>query len=353
MRIGIDADPVGRDGSGNETYLRGLIGAMDGLTAPSDQLVLFGSNPIALEETTRRKSEIVGCPPGLRGELRLGRSMQKSKLDAAIAHYNLPIGLRLPVASIVHDVAFLRVPETFKPHQVMRLRLSIRRTVTSSAATITVSEFSKRELLEVYPKLPAERVVVAPNAAGAQYFERATPDELDEVRNKYRLPHEFALTVGNVQPRKNLRRTAVAATRCGIPLVVVGRPHGRALDGPVASAQWLGYVPPAELPLLYQLCTTFCYTSIYEGFGLPVIEALASGAVVVTSNTSALPEVAGPAAILADPLSVEAIADALNRSLTDTRERERLISEGPVQASRFSWATSAGRVLERLRSLAR
>jgi glycosyltransferase involved in cell wall biosynthesis len=279
--------------------------------------------------------------------------MRRQQVDVALAHYNLPIGIGRPVATIVHDVAFLRVPETFTTRQAMRLRLSIRRSVMRSEATVTVSEFSKRELLDCYPRLDPDRVVVAPNAAGARFFDRPESDELEAVRKRYGLPGNFVLAVGNVQPRKNLARTAEAAARCGVPLVVAGHRHGKHLEGPVAAAGWLGYVPDTELVALYRLCTVFCYVSLYEGFGLPVIEALASGAVVLTSQTSAMPEVAGQAALFADPLSVDSIAHQLAIALGDEGLRNRLKVAGPVRAKHYSWRDSAAAVLDRVRQLAR
>lgn len=352
MRFAIDADPVGRDGSGNETYLRGLLGAMDTLVEPGEELVLFGSRPEALAGLGLRSASVVGCASGLRGELKLGRSISRRDVDAVLAHYNLPLGLRQPVATIVHDVAFLRVPKTFARRQALRLRLSIRRSVLRSDAIVTGSEFSKRELLESYPALDEDRVVVAPSAADSTYFERQSSQALDSVRRRYGLPDVFVLSVGNLQPRKNLVRTAEAAARCGVPLVAAGRRHGRRLEGPIDSIRWLGYVPGPDLAALYQLCTVFCYVSIYEGFGLPVLEALASGSVVVTSSTTALPEVAGAAAVLADPLSVDSVTEALSRALGDEGLRRRLKVDGPTRAREYSWLTSGGLVLDRMRRLA-
>jgi glycosyltransferase involved in cell wall biosynthesis len=352
LRFAIDSDPIGRDGSGNETYLTGLLRGMDTLAEPGEELILFGSEPRALNELGLHSASVVACRPGLGGEIGLGRKMRRQHIDVVLAHYNLPIAVRKPVATIVHDVAFLRVPDTFARRQAARLRLSVHRSVMNSEATVTVSEFSKRELLDCFPRLDDKRIVVAPNAADPGYFERLSSDNLEATRKRYELPRQFVLAVGNIQPRKNLARTAEAAGRCGIPLVVVGRQHGLALDGPVKAAKWLGYVPGTDLVALYQLCTVFCYVSLYEGFGLPVVEALASGAVVVTSDNSGTAEVAGDAAVLADPVSVDSVIDAMGRALGDSQLRERLQCEGPNRARRYSWIRSASIVFERLRRLA-
>jgi glycosyltransferase involved in cell wall biosynthesis len=353
LKLGVDSDPIGRDGSGNETYLRGLLHAADQLTEPGDEIVLFGSRPEALRGLGLTSASVVGCRPGMLGEVALGRMMRRRRVDVALAHYNLPIGIGRPVATIVHDVAFLRVPETFTTLQRARLRLSVRRSVMRSEAIVTVSEFSKRELLDCYPGLVSGRVVVAPNAAGGRFFDRPNCHQLEVVKKRYGLPEDFVLAVGNVQPRKNLQRTAEAAARCGVPLVVVGRRHGKNLQGPIAAAKWLGYVPDADLVALYRLCTVFSYVSLYEGFGLPVVEALASGAVVLTSKASAMPEVADQAALLADPLSVDSIANQLEKALCDEGLRNRLKEAGPVRAKHYSWRGSAAAVLHRMRQLAR
>ena len=353
MRIAVDADPIGRDGSGNETYLRGLLEGMAAAVRADEEMVLFGSRPEALTAMGLPCSRAVACRPGLLGDLTLGPSMRRHRPDAVLAHYNLPVGTGAPTATIVHDVAFLRVPETFAPAQRLRLRWSIRRSVARSAAVVTVSEFSKAEMLDCYPGLDAEAVVVAPNAAGEAYFHEPAPSRLSEVRDRYQLPGQFVLGVGNIQPRKNLATAARAAQRCGVPLVVAGRRHGRADDLDGLPIKWLGYVPGADLVALYRLASVFCYVSLYEGFGLPVIEALAAGAVVVTSSRSALPEVAGDAAVLADPTSLDAVAHALETALGDDQLRARLARAGPLRARHYSWADSGASVLDCLRDLRR
>lgn len=351
MRIGIDADPIGRDGSGNETYLRGLLRGLDVARDATDELILFGSRPESLRSLGLSSAQVVGCRGGIVGEVTLGSQMTSANVDAVIAHYNLPLKLKAPAVTIVHDVAFLKLPDTFARRQRLRLRASVHRSVSRSGATVTVSEFSKSELLGCYPRLQPEDVVVAPNAADEDYFVRRDATDLVEIKKRYSLPDTFVLSVGNIQPRKNLARTSAAAVRCGVPLVVAGRRHGKRLADSPSDVRWLGYVPRADLAVLYQLCTVFCYVSLYEGFGLPVVEALASGAVVVTSSTSALPEVAGGTAVLADPVSVDSIEGSLVRALGDTQLRDRLRTLGPDRARAFSWRSSAERVLGTLRAL--
>ena len=249
---------------------------------------------------------------------------------------------RLPAgAGDLHDASGVKAPAFDTPQ---------RDAIGSHRHGLRVLEERAPRLL---PRLDPDRLVVAPNAAGERFFNRPESDELEVVRKRYRLPANFVLAVGNVQPRKNLARTAEAAARCGVPLVVVGRHHGKDLEGPVAAAQWLGYVPDTDLVALYRLCTVFCYVSLYEGFGLPVLEALASGAVVLTSQITAMPEVAGGAALFADPLSVDSIADQLAKALGDEGLRDRLKVAGPVRAKDYSWTNSAAVVLGRVRQLAR
>lgn len=352
MRFAVDADPIGRDGSGNETYLRGIVGAMPAALGAGDELLLFGSVPEALRDAGGPDVTVIGCRSGLAGDLGLGWRMRAHRPGSVLAHYNLPLALGRPAATIVHDVAFRRVGETFPRALRARLQLSVRRSVAASAAVVTVSDFSRQELLSCYPRLEPDRVVVAPNAPKAVFGRTVGDAELADLRRRFALPSEFVLGVGNIQPRKNLRRLVGAAERCGLPLVLAGQILHARPDAVPPGARWLGRVSDEELAALYRLCSVFAYVSLYEGFGLPVIEALSAGAVVVTSDSSALPEVAGGAAVLVDPGSVDSIAAGLERAMSDTELRARLAQAGPARAASYSWSSSAAVVVETLRRIA-
>lgn len=352
MRFAVDADPIGRDGSGNETYLRGIVGGLSAALGDGDELLLFGSVPDALREAGGPDAAVIGCRSGIVGDLGLGWRMRAGRPDSVLAHYNLPLALGCPAATIVHDVAFLRVGETFPRALRARLRLSVRRSVSRSAAVVTVSEFSRQELLSCYPRLSPDRIVVAPNAPKAIFGRPVAPAELEAVRQRFGLPAEFVLGVGNIQPRKNLGRLVKAAEKCGLPLVLAGQLLHAPPDAVPSSARWLGRVGDEDLAALYRLCSVFAYVSLYEGFGLPVIEALSAGTVVVTSDCSALPEVAGGAAVLVDPGSVDSIAAGLELALSDTELRNRLAQAGPVRSAAYAWSTSAAAVMDTLRHIA-
>jgi glycosyltransferase involved in cell wall biosynthesis len=353
--LGIDADPIGRDGSGNETYLRGIVGALQPLLADDESVVLTGRNTSALQEVAGPRTQVVGLSPGWRGELGLGRGLARAGATVALGHYVSPVGFAGSKATVIHDVAYLRVPETYPAALRLRLRATVHWSVRQSAVVVTVSHFSKSELLACYRQLTSDRVVVTPDAPDPAFFEVPSPDALMSVRQRYQLPERFALTVGNLQPRKNLPRLCEAATTLGLPLVVVGQDKWRVGDT-VKHASWsgiqlVGYVPRAHLVCLYRLCQVFVYPSLYEGFGLPVVEAMAAGAPVVTSTTGALAEVAGGAAVLVDPESVEAIAEGMDRVVSSSALAASLAAGGTQRAAEFSWTKSAGVLLESMRQV--
>jgi glycosyltransferase involved in cell wall biosynthesis len=195
-------------------------------------------------------------------------------------------------------------------------------------------------------------------------FTTATPTEVANLRNALNLPVHYVLFVGTVQPRKNIARIAAAMVR----LEAVGLPHKLAIAG---KTGWLvdeverelasigrpdltirlGYVPDADLPALYSAADAFCFPSLYEGFGLPVLEAMACGTPVVTSNLSSLPEISGEAALLVDPASVDEISAALIRVLTDQEERARLTAAGLKRSREFTWSRTADETLSLLESV--
>lgn len=264
-----------------------------------------------------------------------------------------------PAATVVtvHDMS-LRLYPRFHPLRRLIINRPLQRLAIARAdAIVTVSHSTRRDLLRLHRAAPA-RVSVVHEAASPEFQPVTAPAALDEVRRSLALPERFVLYVGTVEPRKNLRRllTAMAVARgAGMPhhLVCAG-PYGwlsRDLTNEIARlgltdvVHFTGYVPFAQLPALYSLCEVFAFPSIYEGFGLPVVEALACGAPVLTSSTSSLAEIAADAAVTVDPLDVAALAQALLRLSGDPALRARLRAAGPARAASFSWAQAARDVL--------
>jgi alpha-1,3-rhamnosyl/mannosyltransferase len=259
------------------------------------------------------------------------------------------------VATIVHDVSYIRHSDTFPAALAWRLKLLTPITLRRSRLLVTVSEFSRHELLDVYPWLDPDKIVVTPNAPSERLFDEPAPTELERVRAEYQLPDAFVLTVGNLQPRKNLPRLADATVALDLPLIVCGQSGWEQQKvSPALSAssvRWLGYVPDGDLSVLYRLCTLMAYPSLYEGFGLPVIEAMAAGAPVVTSNSSALEEVAAGCAELVDPTDVKSIKSGLERVWSSPSRQTELRQLGRARAVEFTWARSATVLIDRLRAV--
>ena len=355
MKIALDADPIGRDGSGNETYLRGVVGGLQPLLGADDELILLGRQPAALRAIADGRTSVLAIGPGLAGEIATGRAARRAGADIFVAHYQPPLRFGGPVVTVVHDVSFRRHPEAFPRALRLRIEATVRWAVRVSALLVAGSEFSRRELLDVFPRLAPERVVVTPYAADPCFSEPVPVEEIEAVRSRYGLPGRFVLAVGNLQPRKNLARLSMATARLGIPLVAVGQPGwqvDRVRQGVAAEAiAWLGHVSTCELRALYRACTVFAYPSLYEGFGLPILEAMASGAPVVTSSAASMPEVAGTAAVLVDPWSVDDIAAGIAGLVESAGRRDELRARGRARAAEFSWADSAAALLTELRRL--
>jgi glycosyltransferase involved in cell wall biosynthesis len=219
----------------------------------------------------------------------------------------------------------------------------------------TVSEASRRDILRFYPWADPERVVVVPNAIDATMLEDPGPEEMDRVKERYQIRGRFVLFAGNIKPHKNLERLIAAFGRVkqrpghdDLKLFIIGDEVTRygSLRRSVESAgvrqdvRFFGFVPDRTLAALYRLASVFAFPSLYEGFGLPPLEAMACGTPVVTSRISSLPEVVGDAALLVDPYSVEEIALGLERVLGDEALRAVLVERGRARVRDFSWKRS-------------
>ena len=267
-----------------------------------------------------------------------------------------PLGVRRHVLT-VHDAAFLDCPDCFSLRFRKWYQWLIPRLIKSARHLLTVSRFSAERLIEHF-NLSEDDVSVIPNGVDERFQPASTADQ-QRVKAQYQLPREFVLTLGSLDPRKNLRGICRAwqsrAALQGVPLVVVGgasnvfAPH---IDTTVpTSTRFLDYLPDADLPALYSAATVFLYPSLYEGFGLPPLEAMACGTPTVVSATTALPEVVADAAVTVDPSCHESIAAGVCQALEDSKRRSLLSKAGIARARKFRWETTAHCVWNVLREI--
>jgi glycosyltransferase involved in cell wall biosynthesis len=269
-----------------------------------------------------------------------------------------PMGSRCPFNVTVHDLSFLFYPEGFRTLNRLYLRLFARLSARQARRVIAVSESTKRDVIEQYGIAP-EKVDVVYNGVDPA-FRPLPADQVSAFRTDRGLPDRFILFVGTLEPRKNIARLLQAYARlpgARPPFMLVGG-KGWFYDEVFslverlelgAEVHFAGYVPADDLPCWYNAADLFVYPSLYEGFGLPPLEAMACGTPVVTSTASSLPEVVGPAALLVDPTDTEALAVAMERGLTDAGLRAQMKAQGLARAADFSWSETARRTKESYR----
>jgi glycosyltransferase involved in cell wall biosynthesis len=362
VRIGIDARKLHDFGIG--TYIRNLLrelAAIDRsteyvlLTRPQDTAVAasLGDNFRAVSDTSGHYSiaEQVSIPLAVRRE----------RLDLFHApHYVLPALTPSKSVVTIHDCIHLMFPEYRRNRVSHAFAKALLHTAAHKSNRIfTVSEQSKKDILSFF-KVPPEKIVVTPNAIDDRFSAPPTDELVVNTRERYQLSHSYLLYVGNIKPHKNLERLIEAfhlirqQGRSELELIIIGDEISKlqSLRRAVHKydihryVRFLGYVPDQTLAVLYRLAAVFVFPSLYEGFGLPPLEAMASGTPVVTSNVSSLPEVVGDAAILVDPYSAESIADGVLTVLRSTHLRGELRKRGLERVKAFSWARSVQRVRE-------
>lgn len=300
--------------------------------------------------------------PGIRSLWQLTRSLRSLKLDLKGTLYHEPnyIAPRLdcPLVVTVHDLSHLRFPAWHPRARVRWLERHLPDTLARASKVITVSEFSRQEIVNLLG-LPAAKVVAIPLGLEA-HFQPQPEQRVQALVQAYGLQAQgYLLSVGTLEPRKNLSSLLAAyallppSLRRRFPLVLIGAKgwHSKHLWPKLSQLErrgevrWLGYVNDAELPAWYSGAAAFVYLSCYEGFGLPVLEAMGCGAAVLTSQGSAMALWGGEAAMLVDPLAVEAIAGALQQLLEDQALTGQLRALGLKLAARFSWAQCAHQTL--------
>lgn len=261
-----------------------------------------------------------------------------------------PLLTPCPVVVTIHDLSFIRFPSLFRPANRLYLTVLTRLSARRARRLIAVSAYTAAEVTRLLG-VPLERIDVVYHGVDPA-FHPLPADEVAAFRQRQGLPERFILFVGTLEPRKNLVRLveAFARIRDGRVGLVLAGGKGWLYDELFARVEALGlsrevifpgYVMNDELPLWYNAATVLAYPSVYEGFGLPVLEAQACSTPVLTSNVSSLPEAAGDAALMVDPYDVEALAAGLNRLLTDISLRHELRSAGLAHAKKFTWSHTA------------
>lgn len=271
-----------------------------------------------------------------------------------------PLSISRQVCTI-HDLIPLDHPEWFNPRFVALYKWLMPRLVANLQHVIAISEFTKGRVIEHF-QIDPKKVSVVPNGVDSA-FRPCSPERVKEVRKRIGLGEKpYVLCVSSLEPRKNLKRLLEAWTRLPqalhheYQLVLAGAKGNSAVFGdaglqdPPPNALFAGYVSQEDLPALYSGAVLFAYPSLYEGFGLPPLEAMACGVPVVTSGTSSLPEVTAGAAIAVDPMNVEAVAEGLRELMTNEDLRNGLAERGLSRAAQLSWDTTAWKtwaILER------
>ena len=360
MRFSVDAHAIGQHLTGNETYIRNLLNCFAALDRRAD-FVTYLSRKTAFQEVPERfHKRLVAVNPFLRLGLDMPRRLRLDRPNVLHVQYTAPVFCPSPVVVSVHDVSFLEHPEYFTTFRALQLRLTVHRTIRSAARVLTPSEFSKRSILNAYG-LAEEKVVVLPNGVCSSFRPIARETAQRFVRSSLGLQSPFVLSVGDLQPRKNhvglihaFEKLVREYPQLTHHLVIAGKEtwyapaiRSAAKKSSVADRiHFTGFVSDEDLLRLYGACDLFAYPSFYEGFGLPILEAMACGRAVVCSNTSAMPEVADSAALLFDPRSSDELMLAMRDLLLNPELRTRMERLGLQRAAMFSWEGTAGKTLE-------
>jgi len=357
MRVVLNGSQAGNR-SGTGRYTEQLARWLPSLAQDVDVQVTWPSNaprPACDRDAFRAFHEReIGGPlsRAFYDQLRFARDARS--LDADLVHCPANVGTyrgSAPMVLTVHDLSFLEEPGWFRATRAAYYRATVTRSVRRAARVIAVSEATARDISE---RLGRERetIDVVPNGV-AERFRPESEARQAEVRGGYGLPDRFFLFYGTHEPRKNLPRLIQAwsavADECAVDLVLAGRagwkvrPIVKAVEQSrhAGRVHFPGFLRQEDLPAVISAAEAFAYPSLYEGFGIPVAEAMACGTPVLTSNVASLPEVAGDAAVTIDPRDTEAIADGLGRLARDPDLRASLAEQGLARAARYDWKRTA------------
>lgn len=364
MKIGIDISQLAYQGTGVATYTENLIINLLKIDKVNEYVFFYSS--LRQKLPSNLKSLFINLKsynfPPLALELLWNRlhvipiETFTGKLDVFHSSDWLEPPAKCPKVTTIHDLAIFKYPEVFAPkggHDILKNQKRKLSWVAKETKTIiAVSENTKRDIVEIL-KIPEERIKVVYEGTDRAYNIQQTTKEIEGTKKKYNIRGKYLLAVGTLEPRKNIRRVIEAFNILkpqfpDLSLVIVGKMgwgedfEKCQMTNDKCQIKFTGYVPKEDLACLYQRAQVFVYPSLYEGFGLPVLDAMTSGCPVVTSNVSSLPEVVGDAGVLVDPNNVEDIAGGILKAMGN---RELLIKEGKTQVLKFSWEKTARETL--------
>jgi glycosyltransferase involved in cell wall biosynthesis len=388
VRIGIDITSAIRQGAGIGRFTRELIRAFLALDSPYEYVLFAASGGLPRAVTESRLAYVT--QPAITRHLKfaicnlqflsddwLHRIWHRARLpipiEAAMGRVDLfhepdfvlpPTLPHTPTVLTVHDLTFVRDPESAFPRLRRYLNRVVPRSVAHATHVLADSAATKNDLIELFHTSP-DKITVLYGGVDARFAPVEDPERLSAVRTRYGIgPDPFILGIGTLQPRKNFQRLVQAFSNIkyqssNIKLVIAGG-KGWLYDEIFAEVKRLGlesyvlfpgFVDDDDLPALYSAAAVLAFPSIYEGFGLPILEAMACGTPVVTSVTSSLPELAGDAALLVEPTDVDAIAAAMHCLLQEADLRRKLVAAGFDQARKFTWEKAAMQLLDVYESL--
>ncbi|HSM78947.1 MAG TPA: glycosyltransferase family 1 protein [Bryobacteraceae bacterium] len=361
MRFSVDAHAIGQNLTGNETYVSNLLRCFSSLDSESE-FIAYVSRPEAgavLPRGVRRR--LVSDNPFVRLGFDLQRQLKQDRPNLLHVQYTSPLSTGgVPVVVSVHDVSYLSHPQYFTRFRRHQFRYTVRRTVARAAKILTASEFSRRCIIDAYG-VDESKVVAMPYAASTRFRPVAREVAGPAVRARFGITGPFILTVGDLQPRKNhlgllhaFEDAIRAHPQLKHQLILVGKEtwyspviHEAVKASPVRDrVRFTGFVSDEDLIQLYGACDMFAFPSFYEGFGLPILEAMACGRAVACSNSSAIPEVADSAVLLFSPDSRSEITRAILDLLLNPELRARMERLGLARASHFSWERTASATLD-------
>jgi len=353
MRIGFDARMISHPGIGR--YIKNLLNAMLPLNTEHEFLIFGNKGLLATCSLEPTSGSIVHWDAPIYSiKEQLSNPFNGHGLDIVhIPHFNVPLGINKgKLVVTIHDLIYTKFPEYLPLVKRKVAKFLINSAIKRSDTIISVSENTKKDILEISP-IAEKKTEVIFEAADPAFKVLCDKGLLDSVRDRYSLPENMILFVGSLKRHKNIERLVdaynKAKTRTSCNLVIIGRYHKQ--DSKIlrkirsSGIIYLGEVPAEDIVAIYNLADLLVFPSLYEGFGLPVLEAFASGVPVAASNASSLPEVVGSAGVLFDPYDTDDICDKICKIMSDKGLRHDLIEKGQERLKEFSWEKTAEQTL--------